>query len=105
MKCNGCGNPSAHRVRITKDDECCDRCAGLGNVWVPDVSFRRPYFDPNLGNPGRPGEKDGVWVESKQHKARIMREQHLRERSDRVGGAINFDKHYAAKLRGQGSGL
>lgn len=114
MTCNGCGNEAAHRVRVRPvrepgDDknmpvlsESCDRCAGLRNLDFPDVSFTEPYMDPNLAHPDRPWEVDGVWIESKRHKAMLMKEQDLREIGDRKGGARNFDPALAERAREQG---
>jgi len=104
MTCNGCGNPNARRMRITKDYQCCDGCGGLGNVKHSDVYFRNPYFDPNLADPKKPEQKDGVWVESREHKARILKELGLREVGDRRGGAINFDPALARAAKEQGHG-
>ena len=89
MICNACGNQHAHRIRMGAAYQCCDRCGGLGNVRHSDVYFRAPYLDPNLAHPKRPWEKDGVWVESREHKARLLSEQNLREAGDRQHGAIN----------------
>lgn len=91
MTCNGCGNQQA-RVwrRYEGGQEACDACGGLGSVYVPDVFFKSPYLDENLGNPKRDAkEKNGVWVESRRHKAQLMAEQGLREAGDRVRGARN----------------
>jgi len=89
-------------MRFTADGESCDRCGNLGNVNVPDVYFRAPYLDPNLPHPNRPWEKDGVWVESKQHKARLMAEQGLVERGDRRHGHRPLDKHINARWKDMG---
>ena len=90
MTCKGCGNQSAYRVRYSTSGECCNSCGGLGNMNIADCYFRKPYFDENLGNPKRDArEKNGVWVESKSHKAALMAEQGLREAGDRVRGARN----------------
>ena len=106
MRCNGCGNEHAYRVRIFGLGlEECDRCGGLGNVHVPDVYFKEPYWDPNLAHPQRPWEcKRGVYVESKAHKMRLMREQDLRECGDRVHGARVEDKARLRMAREQGHG-
>ena len=97
MKCNGCQNDKAIRVRVTSEYECCDRCGGLKSVCLPDVYFSRPYLDPNLGNPKNPHEVNGIWIESKRHKQKILNEQGLVEKGDRKHGARNFNKSVAAK--------
>lgn len=102
MICTNCGNKKAIRQRFWQGGECCDRCGGLGNLRVPDVYFPGPYVDPNLGHPDRPHERDGVLVTSKQHKARLMKEQGLTEKGDRRGGAINFDKSLHKRFWGKG---
>lgn len=105
MTCGACGNDRAHRWRRYEDgSESCDRCGQLGSAAVPDVFFQGPYLDPNLAHPKRPWEKDGVWVESRQHKARLMAEQGLREAGDRRGGERIFDPSLARKVQGQGKG-
>ena len=80
-------------MRFGPDGQCCDTCGGIKSQGIPDVFFNKPYLDPNLVNPRRPWDKEGVWIESKQHKKRLMDEQGLREAGDRKHGAINYDKH------------
>lgn len=105
MKCDGCGNEHAIRIKTYFDNvpgeteksqmkEFCDVCGSVNNSTVlPDVYFRKPYFDENLGDPKHPY---GQHVESKAHKARIMREQNVREHGDRVRGArAAFDRRGA----------
>lgn len=87
MRCDNCGNENARVMRYGKDWCYCDDCGGARSKGSPDCYFRKPYLDPNLAHPDRPWEKDGVWVESKQHKKRLMAEQGLFEAGDRVRGA------------------
>ena len=49
-----------------------------------DVYFRGPHFEPNLGD-----EKNvnGRFINSRNEKARILKEQGLREAGDRVHGS------------------
>ena len=108
MTCNNCGNDRARRWRRYEDGmECCEGCGGLGALSIPDVYFVKPYLDPNLPHPNRPWEKDGVWVESKQHKAALLKEQGLREVGDKVNGARNLDAGSVRRFRdgGHGAGL
>ena len=102
MTCNWCGNDKAYRVRVRAMHESCDRCGDLPNLDFPDVSFTEPYLDPNLAHPDRQHEVNGVWIESKRHKAMLMKEQNLREVGDRKHGARNFDPALAQKFREQG---
>lgn len=101
MRCDGCGNDRARRIRYSAQGEVCDECGGLGSVWIPDVSFTRPYLDPNLPHPDRPWEADGVWVESRQHKARLLAEQNLVEKGDKRGGMRNEDKFLQRRAKEQ----
>jgi len=89
MKCDGCGNENATRIRTYFDDnkqmkEICDKCGVVSNTASPDVYFRDAYFDGNLGDGKHPY---GQWITSKTHKAKIMREQGVSERGDRIRGA------------------
>jgi len=89
MKCEGCGNEHANRVRTYFDEnkqmrEVCDKCGLVSNTATPDVYFRSEYFDGNLGDEKHPY---GRWITSKTHKADIMREQGVREAGDRIRGA------------------
>jgi hypothetical protein len=90
MDCEGCGNPAAvvtrtwwegdhrHEVCNSKD------CGNLKTPWSPDVYFRKPEVIENLGDADHP---HGRMVESPRQKARILREQGLREDGDKVRGS------------------
>ena len=82
--------------------ETCDLCADLDHLTRPDVYFRKPYLDPNLAKPYSRIEKDGVWITSKSHKARLMKEQGLRELGAPVHGGRIFDKHSAQQMKRMG---
>lgn len=86
-------------MRFNAVGGCCDRCGVLPQLGIPDVYFREPYMDPNLPHPHRPWEKDGVFVTSKEHKARLMREQNLVESGDKVHGMRIFDKVSARRAQ------
>lgn len=110
MVCGGCGNEKA---RITKTFalesglvEYCDlsNCGGLKAPYVPDVFFPGPHFSENLGDENHP---NGIFVESKRHKARLLAAQGLREDGDRVHGSVfrdarkpkrEFKKDFQVKL-------
>ena len=102
MICKGCNNERAFRWRKYEDGtECCDACGNISVASLPDVYFREPYLDPNLANPKRANEMNGVWVESKRHKARLMAEQGLREAGDKRHGARLFDPASARRVKSQ----
>ena len=102
MVCKNCNNDRAFRWRKFEDgSESCDKCGSIPSTQFSDVYFREPYLDPNLAHPSRPWEKDGVWVGSREHKARLMREQDLREAGDRRGGSRIFDPGLARRVQEQ----
>lgn len=103
MICNTCGNQRAYRWRKHEDGtEYCNACSDIPAPWLPDVHFQKPYLDHNLAHPDRPRERNGVWVESKRHKAMLLNEQNLREAGDRRRGAINFDRTLHRRLKDRG---
>ena len=102
MKCDGCGNENAYRLKMRSDSCMCDKCGGLTSSFVPDIYFKEPYLDPNLAHPNRPWEKNGVWVRSRAHKAALMKEQGLREAGDRKHGARIEDKSLQRRMRDNG---
>jgi hypothetical protein len=99
--CNSCGNQAAYRISYSAAGECCDRCGKVGSATFHDVHFTQPYLDPHLVDPKKPGQKDGVWITSRSHKARIMRELNLREAGDRVRGSRNIDPSLVRAARQQ----
>jgi hypothetical protein len=94
MICETCNNQDARVLRYYTNSEkklvcCCEECGGITSPTINDVYFKEPYFDPNLGNEKNPY---GQHVESRGHKARIMKELGLRENGGRVhGGRIEYD--------------
>lgn len=92
MICRGCGNKRAAILKVYYEDqkrvELCDdfACGNLRSPLIPDVYFREPYFDPNLANEKNP---QGVQVESRRHKAHLLREQGLKEGGDRYHGSLH----------------
>lgn len=97
MKCD-CGEEATFLKIRWQDGHLvrqCDKCAGVANPHNPDVYFERPYFDGNLGDEKHP---HGQWVSSPKDKARIMKEQGLIERGDRVHGArVPYEKGYGGR--------
>lgn len=87
IKHSGCGNKEARALRIHYDKKgnwCeCDKC-GLVNAGIADVYFDKPYFDEHLADSKH---KEGQWINSKAHKAQVLREQGLVEAGDRFHGA------------------
>jgi len=81
MKCNGCGNKYAARIKIqyikNEKIETCDEC-GANPVWLPDVFLGNKggvQTDENLCNEkGQP-----IPFSSKREKAAIMRMLKLRQ--------------------------
>lgn len=43
MKCDGCGNPHAHQVRLRDGIERCNACADLPVASFPDLTKRIPF--------------------------------------------------------------
>ena len=88
MKCLGCNNEQAYRIHsgyLTNEKgerekyEVCDKCGDFRNTTVADVYFREPYFDEHLADTKNPY---GQFVNSKQHKAEILKQLNLRETGD-----------------------
>lgn len=73
---------AAHRWKVTyfkgNRHEECDQCGHVASTWVPDVIFKGIHKDPNIvdlmGNE--------ILIESRQHKARLLRERGMREAND-----------------------
>lgn len=89
MICVNCGNKNAYKTRVIYDEktkktrEFCNKCGDVeeGGT-IPDVYFRKPYFDENLATKESP---QGTFITSKRHKAKVMEKLNLRE----AGGDIN----------------
>lgn len=75
----------AQLPKVPKVQEQCDACGNLKTVSVPDVYFRKPYFDEHLSHPEH--SPKGNFVESRGHKAALMRTLNVREVGDKVHGA------------------
>ncbi len=86
MECGNCGNKEAHRWKVSFSKEGrhenCEGCGHVGTTWQPDVYFPGMHKDPNIvDNMG-----NEILLESRQHKARLMRERGMREANDRLHG-------------------
>jgi putative FmdB family regulatory protein len=66
-------------------DLMCPKCsAGMVKQFAsPHLDILEPYFDEGLG----------CDVHSASHRRKVMKQQGVIEAGDRVGGAINFDRH------------
>jgi len=76
-----CGNENATQWRKVYDAEgnsleCCETCGQVRTPAIPDVYFKEPYHDEHLADKLHP---HGQYVESRRHKARLLKELGLRE--------------------------
>lgn len=95
MTCRGCGNPSAWATRVIYDDgrleETCNDCGNFRPSATSDVFWNGPHSIEHVTDSnGAP-----IHFESKAHKARVFKEQGLREAGDRIRGstALPFHTH------------
>ena len=85
MICNGCGNKEALHVKICYTDkgekiELCEKCGKAGHITIPDVYYPgHPYFDENLADKDH---RKGQMVNSKAHKAALLKKLNLVEAGD-----------------------
>lgn len=95
MECGNCGNKFARAWRVGGHGatrwECCDKCGSVGNVGIPDVYYKGPYWDENLSSQEHPGPK---FITSRREKQYWLNKCNLREAGDRVHGATTFDSIY-----------
>ena len=88
MFCNNCGNDKAVslRVKIIKAQESysCNLCGGVKPPWFPDVYFKEPYFEGFLADSKNP---NGIYFNSRNEKARKMKELGIREAGDKIHGS------------------
>ena len=88
MVCNGCGNSNATiwQLIVTKKygrQEKCDKCGIVSSPVHSDVYWGGQHTNPNITDEhGTP-----IFLESREHKARIMREKGIIEAGDKVHGA------------------
>lgn len=87
MICGTC-NEFTHRIRVRFDDgiksEICDRCGDVGKVGLPDVFWPgHAHYNPNItDNMGKE-----ILLTSRNHKARVMKEQRMSEAGDAYHGS------------------
>ena len=67
--------------------ETCNACApsSMSSFRFSDVFFKKPGFEEHIAHPEKAPQ--GVYVRSREHKARLMRDLGLREVGDKVRGA------------------
>lgn len=90
MECNNCGNAHAYAIRIGKDKqlgwlESCNLCGGVSgsSAYVPDVYWNGPgYMSTLVDKHNKP-----IFLESRRHKAQVMKEQNAREAGDLYHGS------------------
>lgn len=90
MVCNFCNSKTANSMHFRENGTgCCNECGSFKQPGLPDVFFNRPYMDQHLIDTNDRRQKDGVWINSRQQKAEIMRKLNVHESGDRVRGARN----------------
>ena len=103
MKCKGCGNEDAWAVHPKKEKltgrvyEECNRCFDASIPANPDVYFREPYWDENLGDLDDPSydPRRGTYIRSRSHKAFVLKKLGLQEDGDAKRGGRAFDAAYS----------
>lgn len=102
MECRNCGNDQARAWRFvpSKDGsyEACDHCSDTPiRISIPDVYWRGAGYHPGiLDKENRP-----IFLHSRQHKARIMSEQGLREAGDHYHGTVGTESEKINSVRAQ----
>lgn len=84
MECDSCGNKEARVLKYRSSGLNCDKC-GSGKVDVPDVYFKKPYFDEHIAHPDK--FPHGMEITSRRHKSEMMKRLGLRESGDKFHGA------------------
>ena len=93
MTCQRCGNQAAYHITSWYDRatekmvEVCDGCGGdrrgviptHSDVYWPGAPHRNPNICDDIGRP--------ILLESREHKARVMKELGIREAGDRTRGS------------------
>ncbi len=99
--CQGCKTDTATftltKIRNGHLIESCNQCGSDARMTgVPDVYWPgHRYFDQNLGDEQH---SDGQWIESKRHKAAVMKAQGATEAGDRKHGArVKYEPGYGLR--------
>jgi hypothetical protein len=105
MKCNGCGvdNEKVWAVHPKKEKftgrvfEECNLCFDSCIPARPDIYFREPYWDENLGDLDDPSydPKRGTFIRSRSHKAYVLKKLGLIEDGDKRNGSRAYDPMYS----------
>lgn len=94
--CRTCGSVAWHAMKSILEKsiwtDFCSECSDFRTASVSDVYFKAPYWEQHMG-------PAPVFIESRQQKARLLKERGLREAGDRVRGSNGFDgaSHRAAE--------
>lgn len=92
MVCNNCHNFCYKWGKREDGTEYCNACSDVGVISSPDVYFKEPYWEENLGDVKHP---HGRWISSKQEKGRIMKELGLSESGDKKHGSrMNYKEKF-----------
>ena len=86
MVCENCNNPYASRMHYSSGKCHCEKCGQLPAFKFSDVYFRQPYFDENIAHPDK--SPLGTHIQSREHKAFMMKQYGLGERGDKRHGAL-----------------
>ena len=87
MECPSCHQDAytlKYKTREAKVVVVCNNCGGAKPPWVPDTFFKGPHFEEHLADQKNP---QGVHVESRRHKAELMRSRGVHETGDKIHGA------------------
>lgn len=100
MECNNCGNLNARAWRLAYDkkygrQESCDGCGSVSAnaAYVPDVFWNGPGYHPGLVDQ----QNKPIYLESRRHKAKVMKEQNSREAGDLNHGSRGTEGMYVPR--------
>ena len=86
MLCENCRNPYASRMSYRDNGKCfCEKCGSSPPFKFSDVYFKEPYFDKHIADPGK--TPHGTFIQSREHKANMMRQYGIGEVGDKRHGA------------------
>jgi len=101
MTCRGCGNDQAWHTKTIYEDgqiiSLCDRCGlegagdGVPDVYLAYIGQKFENLTDKMGNP--------IEIQSKRHKAEVMKQLGVREAGDRVNGATFGTKSWIEGTR------
>jgi len=85
MKCDSCGNKYASRLHYSSASCHCEKCGKLPSFKFSDVYFKQPYFDEHIADADK--TPHGTYIQSREHKASMMKQYGLNERGDKRHGS------------------